>query len=51
MGLIENERLGRTKILRTTRLFADYFNLSPDVAVMKRHLRTIFDVVGKESDG
>jgi len=31
-------------------LFADYFNLSPDVAAMKRHLKTILDVEGKESD-
>ncbi len=50
LGLVENERFGRTKLLRTTRLFADYFNLSPDVAAMKRHLKTILDVEGKESD-
>ncbi|MCW4027136.1 MAG: SMC-Scp complex subunit ScpB [Candidatus Bathyarchaeota archaeon] len=50
MGLVENERFGRTKLLRTTRIFSDYFNLSHDVTAMKRQLRSIFDVVGKESE-
>lgn len=50
MGLVENERFGRTKLLRTTRIFSDYFNLSHDVSAMKRQLRSIFDVVGKESE-
>jgi segregation and condensation protein B len=48
MGLVENEKLGRTKLLRTTSIFSDYFNLSHDVTKMKRQLRSIFDVVEKE---
>lgn len=49
MGLVENERFGRTKLLRTTRIFSDYFNLSHDLTAMKRQLRSIFNVVEKES--
>jgi chromosome segregation and condensation protein ScpB len=49
MGLVENERFGRTKLLRTTRIFSDYFNLSHDLAAMKRQLRSIFNIVEKEN--
>lgn len=41
-GLIAEEKLGRTKILRTTPNFADYFNLSHDLALMKKQLEKIF---------
>jgi segregation and condensation protein B len=43
MGLIREEKLGRTKVLRTTSTFADYFNLSQDIAVMKRQLQKLFE--------
>ena len=42
MGLIFEERLGRTKILRTTDTFADYFNLSHETRLMKKQLEKLF---------
>lgn len=50
MGLIENERFGRTKMLRTTRIFSDYFNLSHDTAAVKRQLRSLFDTLEEETE-
>lgn len=41
MELIEEERIGRTKILRTTKLFSDMFNLSHDIPTLKRQLRAL----------
>jgi segregation and condensation protein B len=43
MGLINQEKLGRTKVLRTTPNFADYFNLSHDLQTMKRQLERMFE--------
>ena len=43
MGLISEEKLGRTKVLRTTPNFADYFNLSQDLQTMKKQLERIFE--------
>jgi segregation and condensation protein B len=45
IGLISEERLGRTKVLRTTPNFADYFNLSHDLANMKRQLEKLFQSI------
>jgi len=45
IGLIAEERLGRTKILRTTPNFADYFNLSHDLANMKKQLERLFQSI------
>jgi segregation and condensation protein B len=42
MGLITEEKLGRTKVLRTTPNFADYFNLSHDLQLMKKQLERLF---------
>ncbi len=41
--LITDEKLGRTRILRTTTTFADYFNLNRDVASMKRELQHVLE--------
>lgn len=41
-GLIIREKIGRTKIIRTTDYFADYFGLSHDMRVMKQQLRNTF---------
>jgi len=49
LGLITKEGLGRTKVLRTTKAFADYFNLSHDLATMKRQLQTLFKEPPKKS--
>jgi segregation and condensation protein B len=45
IGLITEERLGRTKILRTTPNFADYFNLSHEPQAMKKQLEQLFDKI------
>jgi chromosome segregation and condensation protein ScpB len=50
MGLVAEERLGRTKVLRTTPNFADYFNLSHDLAVMKNQLEKLFQSINREKD-
>jgi segregation and condensation protein B len=42
LGLIMRERVGHTKVLRTTQLFADYFGLSYDLRTMKRQLKKTF---------
>jgi len=43
MGLITREKAGRSRLLRTTEFFADYFGLSHDIRVMKRQLKNIFE--------
>ncbi len=43
MGLINDEKLGNTKVLRTTDTFADYFNLSHNISTMKQQLKRFFD--------
>ncbi len=47
MGLISRERTGRTKMIRTTEFFADYFGLSHDLRAMKRQLKRVFDDFAK----
>lgn len=42
MGLIKREKLGKSYVLRTTDLFADYFNLSKEPRLMKKQLEAIF---------
>ena len=42
LNLLTTETIGRTKIIRTTDAFADYFNLSHDLPTMKRQLKSIF---------
>jgi len=46
VGLIAEEKLGRTKILRTTPNFADYFNLSQEPQSMKKQLEKLFLTIG-----
>lgn len=48
IGLISEEKLGRTKLLRTTPNFADYFNLSQDVQIMKKQLEQVFEHMKSE---
>ena len=43
MGLISQEKLGRSKLLRTTPSFSDYFNLSQEPRLMKRQIQKIFE--------
>ena len=49
MDLISYEKLGRSRTLRTTATFADYFNLNHDVSIMKKELKTILDVKEDET--
>lgn len=49
MDLISFEKLGRSRTLRTTGTFADYFNLNHDVSIMKKELKNILDVKEDES--
>ncbi len=44
MDLISYEKLGRSRTLRTTTTFADYFNLSQDPTLMKKELKSILDI-------
>ncbi len=43
LGLITREKTGRTKIIRTTGFFADYFSLSHDLRTLKQQLKGIFE--------
>jgi segregation and condensation protein B len=43
MGLISEEKLGRSKVLRTTASFCDYFNLSQDSRLMKKQIQQIIE--------
>jgi len=43
LGLIIREKAGRTKVIRTTDFFADYFGLSHDLRTMKQQLKSIFE--------
>ena len=44
MDLINYEKFGRSRMLRTTSTFADYFNLNHDLATMKKELKSRFDL-------
>ena len=43
MNLIARERAGRSKVIRTTEFFADYFGLSHELKIMKQQLKNIFE--------
>ena len=51
MDLVSDEKLGRTRLLRTTASFADYFNLPHDVTAMKREIKNVLDVKEASKDG
>jgi len=42
-GLIVRERVGKSRMIRTTEFFADYFGLSHDLRTMKRQLKSAFE--------
>jgi segregation and condensation protein B len=46
-GLITTEKLGRTKVIRTSNVFADYFNLSRNPRLLKRQLKSLFNSIEK----
>lgn len=43
LGLIVCEKAGRTKRLRTTEYFADYFGFSHSIGAMKKQLKSLFE--------
>lgn len=51
LELVSESKLGRTKVLRTTRIFADYFNLSQDTRLMKRQLERLFKEFAPDKNG
>jgi hypothetical protein len=51
MGLISEEKLGRSKVLRTTPSFSDYFNLSQDSRLMKKQIQKICVVLRPSQPG
>lgn len=50
LELVSESKLGRTKVLRTTRVFSDYFNLSQDTRLMKRQLERLFKELSPAKD-
>ncbi|MEM1587859.1 MAG: SMC-Scp complex subunit ScpB [Candidatus Bathyarchaeia archaeon] len=42
LGFIYEEKMGKTKLLKTTSTFADAFNLDHDIKIMKKQLMKIF---------
>ena len=51
LGLIARERVGRSRIIRTTQFFADYFGLSHELRTMKRQLKKVFGITESQTDG
>ena len=49
MDLISYEKFGRSRMLRTTLTFADYFNLNHDPALMKKELKNVLDLRDQHS--
>jgi chromosome segregation and condensation protein ScpB len=47
MDLISYDKIGRSKLLRTTITFADYFNLNHDPAIMKKELKNVLDLTNQ----
>jgi chromosome segregation and condensation protein ScpB len=47
MDLITYEKLGRSRVLRTTITFADYFNLNHDPVLMKKELKNVLDLTNQ----
>lgn len=43
LELISREKAGRSRVIRTTQFFADYFGLNHDLKTMKQQLRSIFE--------
>jgi len=43
LELITREKAGRSKVIRTTEFFADYFGLSYDLKIMKQQLKRKFE--------
>ncbi len=51
LQLISRSSIGKTRLLRTTDLFSDFFNLSRDPRLMKRQLTHLFSVLESQREG
>jgi segregation and condensation protein B len=51
MGLVTTEKVGRTKIVRVTDLFLDYFNLNRNPRLLKRQIRALVESESKGNQG
>ncbi|MGC9310750.1 MAG: SMC-Scp complex subunit ScpB [Candidatus Aenigmatarchaeota archaeon] len=49
-GLISAKREGRTKLLKVTKLFEDYFGHKPENANLERFMETPLDIDGEDED-
>jgi len=47
IGLISREKFGKSHLIRTTSLFADYFSLSGEPRLMRRQLEVLFSEIAK----
>jgi len=47
MDLISYDKIGRSRLLRTTITFADYFNLNHDLSIMKKELKNVLDLTNQ----
>jgi len=47
MDLISYDKIGRSRLLRTTTTFADYFNLNHDPSIMKKELKNVLDLTNQ----
>jgi segregation and condensation protein B len=43
----DKDKLGRSRVLRTTITFADYFNLNHDPVLMKKELKNVLDLTNE----
>ena len=51
MGLVISDKLGRTKILKVTDHFLDYFNLNRNPRLLKRQIRALVASEGRSDQG
>lgn len=51
MGLVTTEKLGRTKMVKVTDHFLDYFNLNRNPRLLKRQIRALVESEGKSDQG
>ena len=48
MDMITDEKVGKSRVLKTTTTFADYFNLNHDVGLMKKELKGVLEIPAEE---
>ena len=51
MGLVTTEKMGRTRMVKVTNHFLDYFNLNRNPRLLKRQIRALIENEGKRNQG